>query len=1062
MSTRQVIGFAGGIIGGLVGGPAGFQWGFAIGSAIGGAVDPQVIKGPSIGDIAEQTSSEGGPRPIVFALSKPIAGNIIAQGDPRIVKKKQSQGKGGPKVETESVYRTYAVGVCEGLVGFVRIWRNGTIVYDITAGSQLSDEDNNNFIQKSRMYSGSYSQNPDPDLEALFGVGTTPAHRGTAYIVMVDEDLTDLRGAIPQWQFQVQRCGVSQAAILSVSSGGHQADGTHQIMRSVDGQNFEAIETPLNVSSPLSGFGWRQIAHSPSLGVTVVVSNDNVPYFMISEDSGATWELMDLTVQTGGAGNFAGVAWSEAIGLFAAVRSAATNAVATSPDGRNWTLRSTPDFGGAQTMVSCEASGLFIAGRAGVPGQSIMTSPDGINWTIRGTTRNAYDMAINGLYVIAAERSQNLMQSLDGGITWADVLQTLPNSVGDLALDPAGNCFGGSIFGLVFRPSGNLFGVMSGPGNAWEGFCYSATFGGFYATGNLAGQCAAKLPDDLAVVQGISTPTICNGGDWISTIAIESGSASTCIFSVADIVTEICERAGLSASLIDVSDLEALSCRGLTVINQYPAYSALRSLSEIFLFDAANYDAKVHFVVRGGNTVATITEDDLLDDDQDIEQSKRADSIAIPRVLHLNYHDVAGGIATDKQSSERGGDRRATGEASMQTAVILNADEAAQAVVIAHKIMIEDQRGELKFSLGDNFIKLVPSDNIVMQWNGRSIRARLTKVDTNDGDQEYMALYDRQSAYTSDVEGIPAAPASPPPSNVIGQTLIEPLDIHILRDADDNVGLLYYVALSGVFPAWQGAQVELSMDGGANYIDSASTTVSAIMGELVESLPDHPQEFPDEVHVARVRVDTPNSELESATFAQLLSNDRNLIIIGDEMIQFGGVDEYEPGIWDLSFMLRGRKGTTTAAHTAGERFIVLDRASLAMIPASIADIGKTFTFRATSFGRPIESATVVSMVYAGRSQIEREPSYVSARRDGDDAVVEWIGVGRLGSGVAVAHGVRFDGYRVTFDDGSITETVDTSDESLVHDVSAFASPITISVAQLNELTGAGPAIEVIL
>jgi hypothetical protein len=104
----------------------------------------------------------------------------------------------------------------------------------------------------------------------------------------------------------------------------------------------------------------------------------------------------------------------------------------------------------------------------------------------------------------------------------------------------------------------------------------------------------------------------------------------------------------------------------------------------------------------------------------------------------------------------------------------------------------------------------------------------------------------------------------------------------------------------------------------------------------------------------------------------------------------------------------------------------------------------------------------VTMSYTGRSQIEREPAYVMAHRDGVNAVVTWQGVGRLGSGATVAHGARFAGYRVTFDDGAIEQVVDTDDEELTHNVSALGSPISIRVAQLNDLTGAGPYTEVII
>lgn len=204
MSVRDAFAVVGTIVGAYFGNP---QLGYAIGSAIGGAVDPEIIKGPTLGDLAKQTSMEGVPRPIIWALSPPMSGNIIASSEPKIVRKRKRQGKGGPKVETEHVYRTYAIGVCEGpITRFVRIWRNNTLVYDVSEFPLKTHEENVEFMTHARFFLGAWDQAPSPAMEKIFGVGTTPAHRGTAYLVMDDEELTDLRGAIPQWMFQVERC----------------------------------------------------------------------------------------------------------------------------------------------------------------------------------------------------------------------------------------------------------------------------------------------------------------------------------------------------------------------------------------------------------------------------------------------------------------------------------------------------------------------------------------------------------------------------------------------------------------------------------------------------------------------------------------------------------------------------------------------------------------------------------------------------------------------------------------------------------------------------------------
>lgn len=165
--------------------------------------------GPALGELAQQTAKEGESRAIVWGRVRPLGGNITHCQAPirRWVKEKTSGGKGGSKKKTqnvEHVFRTYAIGVCEGPVtGFSRIWRNNKLVYD-ARGNAWGYANNGVFLSQYRLYTGSWSQMPDPTLQSIWGANI-PAYRGTAYIVAVNEDLTDLGGSVPQWLFEVER-----------------------------------------------------------------------------------------------------------------------------------------------------------------------------------------------------------------------------------------------------------------------------------------------------------------------------------------------------------------------------------------------------------------------------------------------------------------------------------------------------------------------------------------------------------------------------------------------------------------------------------------------------------------------------------------------------------------------------------------------------------------------------------------------------------------------------------------------------------------------------------------
>lgn len=172
--------------------------------------DPTVQR---LGDISQQTAKEGDPRTIVWGRVRPIGGNIIHCQTPVkrwVVTSTSSGGKGGGKKKkqeqkTEHVYRTYAIGVCEGpITAFSRIWRNNKLVYD-GRGTAWGARNNGVFLSSFRLYLGGWAQMPDPTLQSIWGAGNVPAYRGTAYMVSIDEDLTDQGGMVPQWQFEVER-----------------------------------------------------------------------------------------------------------------------------------------------------------------------------------------------------------------------------------------------------------------------------------------------------------------------------------------------------------------------------------------------------------------------------------------------------------------------------------------------------------------------------------------------------------------------------------------------------------------------------------------------------------------------------------------------------------------------------------------------------------------------------------------------------------------------------------------------------------------------------------------
>ena len=384
--AQVVLGVAGGAAGFFLtgGSPQGALIGFSVGMALG--APSMKAPGAKLGEIAKITAREGDPRVIVWGRVRPIGGNLVAVQDPRIVKKKKKsggKGGGGTTTTTTTIFRTYAVGVCEGpITAFIRIWRNNKQVYDGRPGNAWGAANNPTFLAKAKLYLGKYDQLPDASLEAVFGVGNVPAMRGTAYIRLADEDLTDMGGAVPQWLFEVERYQFAPPVL------------------------------------PIPDLEWTGVAHSGG-SVAAVARSGSLNQVMLADDGFhwigqvtpeyATWQAIEWSGV-----NYVAVAFGAPV---------SGKQVMTSPDGITWTMRATPG-GDVRWIAICKHGGRMIV--ISTNSRNVMTSDDhGLTWTLRtGLDRASswQSIASNGSTVVAVGRASmtNAVEtSTDGGITWS-------------------------------------------------------------------------------------------------------------------------------------------------------------------------------------------------------------------------------------------------------------------------------------------------------------------------------------------------------------------------------------------------------------------------------------------------------------------------------------------------------------------------------------------------------------------------------------------------------------------------------------------------------------------
>ena len=508
-------------------------------------------------------------------------------------------------------------------------------------------------------------------------------------------------------------------------------------------------------------------------------------------------------------------------------------------------------------------------------------------------------------------------------------------------------------------------------------------------------------------------------------------------YPLSSVIAEICDRSGLDYKMYNVSGLQG-EVLGFAVSNAHPAFTYIRDIAGIYFFDPSNQDGKLQFIQRGGDPVAVLTDDDLIDTGKEIRSAKRKDGV-VPRVVNFEYFDIDGELEPDIQVSDRSIYLRENSEMKISSPVVMDQDDAAKIANIIHKSMIEEQDGEIEFSLSDEYIFLTPADIITL--NGA--RYRILEVSIDDGFQEYRAVGDSKAVMNSFSSGLPPI-VQDVTARDQGYTSIEFIDIPAIKSADDKLG--YYIAINGASTAWSGASVSLSTDDGANYDKTVTTTSYATMGTLNAPIAAHRRDVPDYQNTIEVTLTASTDELEAATFAEML-NRKNRALIGDEIICFGSAVEISTGVWELSELLRGRLYTEPTMHSAGVRFILLEEDYLPFIEAENYLIDDVLYFKATTAGTTNE--TIINDTFTGQSQVEPPPGYLRARRSGANIVINWIGTGTKGGKTNVLMSGGFSGYRVSVN-GSIT---DTTAETLT--VSDPGGAVTIIVTQINSTTGAG-------
>ena len=512
---------------------------------------------------------------------------------------------------------------------------------------------------------------------------------------------------------------------------------------------------------------------------------------------------------------------------------------------------------------------------------------------------------------------------------------------------------------------------------------------------------------------------------------------------------------------------------GLTVGSVSSARAVIEPLASMFAFDAVQSGGRIAFRLRRRRAAAEIPAELMVEtgENDPLHTVVRAQETELPAVMRVDYLDAenehrsaVAEIRWPRTASSREETVRA--EIAMRQSVALER---------AHCMLAEARAGRetLELSLPPSMLHLEPGD--VVEALGRTWRIdRLT-----DGLSRRAQLVSRDdAAYRA-----PAMPSRGSAAVSLPQAFGAPallmLDTTLLRESDDP----WSPWMAAHASPWPG-EIAVMRQVAGQWRTTTSLSVAAAVGRLLEPLPAGPQWVWDRGNaiVAHMWSGTPASVTEEALFAGA-----NAAAVGDpwngwEIVQFRDAELLAPGVWRLSMLLRGQRGSDPelAPERPAGAFVVMLDGALSPLALDVGLKGTDLTLRGGPAGRDMTDASWTEVVAPYRARAARPfaPVHLRGARDAatGDVVLTWIRRTRTGGDAWTETepplGETFERYRVELRDAASGATLRTMDVDAPEarwtaaeraaDQPDGPAPVAVRVAQIGETYGPGAWTEEII
>lgn len=532
---------------------------------------------------------------------------------------------------------------------------------------------------------------------------------------------------------------------------------------------------------------------------------------------------------------------------------------------------------------------------------------------------------------------------------------------------------------------------------------------------------------------------------------------------IPDLLSKLAEE--YDTTLFDFSRAYG-ACDGFVIDTVMSLRDAVEPLTLVYMFDVVESGGLLKAVSRiESQSVLTLTEESVArsSEGEDVTMVRRQET-EIPAVVNITFLDTDNSYKSTSAQARRL-NVKSEGVSYSSVPIITDYSRAQQAV----DTMLYDlwaARETATLGVLPRHIELEPADVVTLSLGDFAQEVRITSITDGISRTIEATTFDR-AAWVPAPTDSKTIPNIPDPT--IASPIVEIMDLPMLTDR--SVEYMGYAA--GYGNPWPSGINIYRSPSTSNYQLNTVLGAPANIGETRSVVGRGPEGRWDYGTV--IRVEMYDTQLSSLDDESVLAGANTIAIKNSsdawEIIQFAKAELVSPGVYDLSKLLRGQKGTESAMEDAlpiGARVVVLDLA-VTQLNMELSDVGLALNYRFGPATRAISDTLYTSETetITGIGMRPYSPVHVSGKLSSGDWTITWrrrtrIGGDNWGYTEDVPLSETEERYEVDVlgDSDTVVRTLSSNSASATYtsaqmSTDSISAPFDVVVYQISETFGRG-------